>query len=167
MYIWCASVILAAHLQQSLALVFCLPFQGDLVLKEINHLRPSSSQTFVFSSTPHVIKYPADYRKITFWYRLDAISYFWSCKDNSKYSESPEDTFAQRLQRGKEWRIRYTLKCFVPFSLKIRACSNFCSASSWCSTLETVPILIQWSASGFRITCQLSLAFSNLTSVNS
>ena len=120
-----------------------------------------------FSSTPHVIKYPADSRKITFWYRLDAISYFWSCKDNSKYSESPEDTFAQRLQRGKEGRIRYTLKCFVPFSLKIRACSNFCSASSWCSTLETVPILIQWNASGFRITCQLSLAFSNLTSVNS
>ena len=31
---------------------------------------------------------------------------------------------------GNLWQ-RLALKCFVPFSLKMRACSSFCSASSW------------------------------------
>ena len=82
-------------LQERLPLVLCLPFQRDLVLQEVDHLCQTQLCTWHLKisifETEKCYKEEFQRSQLTFWYLLDAISYFRSCnKAKLKYCDCKE-----------------------------------------------------------------------------
>ena len=157
-----------ASLKKRLPLVLCLPFQRDLVLQEVYHLCKTKLCIWHWTSMLQSLR--------TFlWFPLTRLPthLLISAGGNLVFLVLQRGKIKSAFERSIVGKLtRLALKCFVPFSLKMRACSSFCSASSW-TTLDHEEIQMKvyldvcfWFKRQ-ELTCQLSLAFSNLTNVNS